>query len=108
MSFSRYTSPDPNASYRGNVSSWEFEPVMLERGETLETALNPRSEFRQIVDAIDPHQTVVTFWVYPDSFALYRQLRDYLYDREVVVAGRPLPEGVPVSGSKRGSVSRGQ
>ena len=50
----------------------------------------------------------MTFWVYPDSFALYRQLRDYLYDREVVVAGRPLPEGVPVSGSKRGSVSRGQ
>ena len=40
--------------------------------------------------------------------ALYRRIRDYLYDRDVVVAGRPLPEGVPISSSRRGSVSRGQ
>lgn len=106
--FSSDASPDANGGYRANVTSWQFEPVVLERGETLEAALMPGSEFRQTVDAIDPRQTVVTFWVYPDSFALYRRLRDYLYDRDVVVAGRPLPEGVPVSGSQRGSVSRGQ
>ena len=61
-----------------------------------------------MADAIDARQTVVTFWVYPDSFSLYRELRDYLYDRDVVVAGRPLPEGIPITSSRRGSVSRGQ
>ena len=83
--------------------------VMLPvRGETAERALVQGSDFRQLVDGIDPQQTVVTFWVYPDSFALFRRLRDFLYTRDVVVAGRPLPEGVPIASSRRGSVSRGQ
>jgi hypothetical protein len=60
------------------------------------------------VDSLDPQQTVVTFWVYPDSFALYRRVRDYLYEHDIVVAGRPLPEGIPITSSRRGSVSRGQ
>ena len=100
--------PDADATFRYQLSSWEIEPVGLVRGETLEAALAPGSEFRQVADAIDPRQTVVTFWVYPDSFSLYRELRDYLYDRDVVVAGRPLPEGIPITSSRRGSVSRGQ
>ena len=53
-------------------------------------------------------QTAVTFWVYPDSFDLFRRLRDLLYERDVVVAGRPLPDGVPIASSRRGTVSRGQ
>jgi hypothetical protein len=60
------------------------------------------------VDVLDPRQTVVTFWVYSDSFALFRQLRDYLYDHDLEVAGRPLPDGVPIMSSKNGTVSRGQ
>ena len=53
--------------------------------------------------------TVVTFFVYPDSFAAFRQLRDYLYERDVVVAGRPLPIGAPITASsKNGTRSRGQ
>ena len=75
---------------------------------TLEAALSEGSEFRQIVDGIDPQHTVVTFWVYPDSFTLYRRLRDYLYEHDVVVAGRPLPQDVPITCSRNGSVSRGQ
>ena len=100
--------PDPNANYRYGMSRWQVEAAALERGEPLQAAMAADSEFRQIVDSLPPRQTVVTMWVYPDSFALFRQLRDYLYDREIVVAGRPLPEGVPISSSKSGSVSRGQ
>lgn len=100
--------PENGGNFRYSLSEWELEPVAFERGEPLATALQPTSEFRQIVDALDPKQTVVTLWVYPDSFALFRQLRDYLYDRDIVVAGRPLPEGVPVASSRRGTVSRGQ
>jgi hypothetical protein len=100
--------PDPESGFRCDVSRWEVEPVAQPRGESLEAALAPKSEFRQIADALDPQQTTVTLWVYPDSFALYRRLRDYLYERDVVVAGRPLPDGLPIAFSHHGTQSRGQ
>lgn len=101
-------SPDVRSTYRYGVSGWTAEPVSPVRGETLTQALASGSDFRQITDRIDPQLGVVTFWVYPDSFVLYRQLRDHLYERDLVVAGRPLPEGIPISSSRRGTVSRGQ
>jgi hypothetical protein len=100
--------PESSGGFRYGLSEWQVEPMLPVRGETAETALVQGSDFRQLVDGIDPQQTVVTFWVYPDSFALFRRLRDFLYTRDVVVAGRPLPEGVPIASSRRGSVSRGQ
>ena len=60
-----------NFSY--GLSEWVLEPVVFNRGETLERALTPGSDFRQIIDSGVPQQTVVTFWVYPDSFGLFRQ-----------------------------------
>jgi hypothetical protein len=100
--------PDPEASFRYNLSAWQIEPVALARGEALDDSLKPGSEFRQVVDHLDPRESAVTFWVYPDSFGLFRQVRDYLYERDIVVAGRPLPDGIPISSSRHGSVSRGQ
>jgi hypothetical protein len=95
-------------SYRFSVTGWEAEPIQYPRGEPATAALEPGSAFRKLVDALDPKQTVVTMWVYPDSFALYRSLRDYLHDRDVVVAGRPLPDGASIASSRQGSKSRGQ
>lgn len=100
--------PGANGTYRYGLSEWQIEPMLPVRGETAQAALTEGSEFRQIVDGLEGQQTVVTFWVYPDSFELFRRLRDYLYERDVVVAGRPLPAGVPIASSRRGSVSRGQ
>jgi hypothetical protein len=100
--------PDARASYRFSVAGWELLPIGDERGETTEQALAAGSAFRRVSDALDPQQTAVTLWVYPDSFALYRRLRDYLHDRDIVVAGRLLPEGALIAGSKRGTASRGQ
>ncbi len=100
--------PDPDGSFRYTVSGWTVEPMAVQRGETEAAALAPTSAFRQVVDTLDPDLAVVTFWVYPDSFALYRRLRDYLYERGVEVAGRPLPIGYPIASSRHGSVSRGQ
>src|SRR5262249_29831382 len=85
--------PEADAGFRSGITSWQLEPVTPVRGETAEAALADGSEFRRVADLIDPRQTTVTFWVYPNSFALYRRLRDVLYDRDVVVAGRPLPDG---------------
>ncbi len=88
--------------------SWEVEPMAVARGETLEQALAPDSEFRRITESVEPKITAITICVYPDSFPLYRKLRDYLFERDLVVAGRPLPEGVPIAADRRGTHSRGQ
>jgi hypothetical protein len=88
--------------------SWEAEPVLTRRGERAAEALASGSAFRKVIDELDARQTVVTLWVYPDSFPLYRALRDFLHTREVVVAGRPLPEGAWIASSRRGTASRGQ
>jgi len=88
--------------------SWEIEPVSFVRGETLEQALAPGSEFRRVIDSIEPASTAVTLCVYPDSFPLYRKLRDYMHERDIVVAGRPLPEGASIAASRNGTASRGQ
>jgi hypothetical protein len=102
------TTPTGHDHFGYGVSRAIIEPVALIRGETLEQAMAANSEFRHECDGLSPALGAVTFWVYPDSFALYRQLRDYLADRDITVAGRPLPEGVPMMVSTRGSLSRGQ
>lgn len=100
---------DPEGgSFRYGLSEWVAEPVRPRRGEAQAEALAAGSDFRRLVDTLDPQQSVVTFWIYPDSFALYRRLRDYLYERDLVVAGRPLPLHVPITCSRHGSLSRGQ
>ena len=94
--------------FRYGVSEWVLEPLAPERGEPLEAALGAGSQFRRLADPLDPRITVVTFWFYPDSFELFRRLRDHLYDRGIEVAGRPLPEGAPIAASRHGTASRAQ
>ena len=89
--------PSAHGQFSYGLSEWVAEPLVPVRGENASAALAKGSQFRLLVDALDPQQSVVTFWVYPDSFALYRQLRDYLYEHDITVAGRPLPEGMPIS-----------
>lgn len=102
------TAPGSRENYRVLMSGWELEPIQALRGETVAQALAPGSQFRQVVDKLDPQLAAVTFWVYPDSFALFRQLRDHLYERDLIVAGRPLPDGYPIRCSRTGSRSRAQ
>jgi hypothetical protein len=100
--------PNQQAQFQYGLTGWEVLPIVADRGETESAALTPGSAFRRIVDGLDVNQTAVTLWVYPDSFDLYRHLRDYLHDHDVTVAGRPLPNGVPIASSKHGTTSRGQ
>jgi hypothetical protein len=100
--------PNQSATFQYSMTAWEVVPTVAERGEADSAALAEGSAFRRVVDALDVNQTAVTLWVYPDSFALYRRLRDYLHDHDVTVAGRPLPNGVPIASSRHGTVSRGQ
>ena len=92
--------PAAETQFSYNIS-WMVEPVADVRGEAEEAALVPSSDFRKVVDALDPKVTAVTFWIYSDSYPLYRRLHDYLHDRDFVVAGRPLMEGMPIGSSPR-------
>ncbi len=104
----RYRVERDLADARLALTEWVAEPVTEERGETAEQALAAGSAFRKVIDSLDPQQTAVTLWAYPDSFPLYRRLRDYMHERDLVVAGRPLPDGVPIRSTRLGSASRGQ
>jgi len=100
--------PARNTNFSFQLSGWVVEPITENRGETLEAAMRPGSQFRQIIDGLVAKESVVTLWVYPDSFALYRPLRDFMYERDIEVAARPLPPGGPIAASRHGTVSRGQ
>ena len=100
--------PADRQSFSYALDAWEVVPVWPVRGETLEEALADGSRFRGIVAATDPDLAALTFFVYPDSFALFRGLREFLHARGYVVAARPLTADKPIAGSRRGSLSRGQ
>jgi hypothetical protein len=95
-----------SASY--TLSGWEIVPRQDLRGESIEQAFQPASDFGRAINRLDPGRDTVTLWVYPDGFAIYRQLRDWLHSRGFQVAARPLPEAMPIRGSPTGSVSAGQ
>jgi hypothetical protein len=99
---------DSPTNFRYAMTGWVVEPILANRGETLQAALVPGSDFHRIADAVDPNQAVVTFWVYQDSFEIFRVLRDYLYERQIEVAGRPVPMHAPIAASRNGTKSRGQ
>jgi hypothetical protein len=95
-------------SIRFDLKGWELVPEADQRGYTYEASRNPISEYARAVNRLTPGRSVVTFWVYPDSFPLYRRLREELVARGFAVAGRPLPEGMLIRGSPMGSVSAAQ
>lgn len=103
-----------------------FVPQAAKLGETLEEALDSSSRFRQVLYSGEherpignvssryestpsvPAQITVTLWTYPDSFALYRRLKQELYLEGFAVAGRPMPWGAPIAGARTGTKSQGQ
>jgi hypothetical protein len=100
--------PAKRARFHKSVSAWKVEPVAANRGESIESALKQGSAFRQIIDRTFAQESVVTLWVYPDSFAMFRRLRDFLHERDIEVAARPIPEGATIGASRDGTASRGQ
>ena len=96
-----------HGGYRISLSGWEIRPEMDMRGESETVALRKGSQFYQSILGAAP-DTTLTFWVYPDSFEIYRKLQKFTRDHGFSVAGRPLPEGVHISGSPNGSKSASQ
>jgi hypothetical protein len=90
------------------LRGWELVPTHETRGETWETTRNPVSDFSRAIGRISPGTATITLWVYPDSFGLFRKLRDDLSSKGYAIAARPLPEGMSIRGSPMGSLSAAQ
>jgi hypothetical protein len=90
-----------------NLSNWKLVAEPDLETESGDEALKDRGDFlRRLRDAAA--DTTITFWVYPDSYALYRQLQEFAHHENFTVAARPIPFGVAIAGSPQGSRSSGQ
>ena len=85
----------------------KFEPKEELVREALDEALAPGSVFVRELQLADVN-TTLTFWVYPDSYATYRQLKEFAHAEGFTVAARPLQEGDAITASPFGSKSAGQ
>lgn len=89
------------------LKRWVLQPI-ADVGDPSDKALEETSEFRRRLAGYQPEKTIVTIWCYPDGFADFRRLRDFLHQQGFSVAGRPLPNGYPITGSPSGSKSAAQ
>jgi hypothetical protein len=80
---------------RLGVSELRVLPLPEAVYESADEALLPQSRFLRALRAGGRNATL-TFWVYPDSFALHRHLKDFAHDNGFDVASRPVPQGIPI------------
>ncbi|MFO7907108.1 MAG: hypothetical protein ACQESR_12385 [Planctomycetota bacterium] len=93
---------------RVELDHFVLVPVRDDLGEPLEQSLQPQSQFRSILSSLNPDESTVTVWVYPDSFDHYRRLKEEVYQLGFLTASRPMPAGTPISGSPEGVRSAAQ
>lgn len=89
------------------VPRFLIEPVPGVHEEPVAEALQSDGLFVRRLAQTAP-DTAITIWVYPDSFSDYRRLAEFAQQHGFIVAGRPLPAGMPIAGSSSGSRSVGQ
>lgn len=90
------------------LERFEIDVTPQNVGETLEESLATGGMLRGELSSRVPAETVVTVWVYPDSFAEFRELKNSLYREGFLAAARPLPEDILIGASPRGSRSAAQ
>jgi len=90
------------------LSFVEFLPITSQLGEPVDDALRDGSEFRAALARMSPDTYTITIWTYPDSFTDYARLKKELYEMGYAVASRPLPHGMAIGASPKGSKSSAQ
>ena len=86
----------------------ELVPQNDRSGETLSEALAPKSDFQRRLISYRQDLCTFTFWVYPDSFHVYRDIKKYLFDRGYQAAARPLNWDDPIGASSAGTKTSAQ
>lgn len=89
-------------------SEWELLPESQRMGEPVDQAVLASSDLWYHLKRYRPESTVVTIWTYPGSFSDFRRLKQELFEAGYATAARPLPSGVLIAGSPRGSKSAAQ
>lgn len=77
-------------------------------GQPIEVVLAGTSDLDVELAGRDPATTTVTVWVYPDSYASFRKLKESLFQRGYATAARPLEEDGLIGVSPNGSKSNAQ
>ena len=85
-----------------------LEPMNEPYGQPISQSLTGSSDLDVELAGHDPSTTTITVWVYPDSFAAFRVLKERLYAKGFATAARPLPADGKISGSPQGSRSSAQ
>jgi len=85
-----------------------FDPVEEPYGQTMDVIFSGRSQLDIELAGRDPATTTVTIWVYPDSYANFRRLKEHLYEKGFATAARPLAGDQKITASPYGSRSAAQ
>jgi hypothetical protein len=83
-------------------NKFQIHPVPGELGEVVEDALAEGSEFRQILDRLEPRRTTVSIWVYPADFGGHNEIKSWLHENGFQIASWPLENGRKISGGPQG------
>ena len=90
------------------LQRFELETVADAPTESLAKALSTGGRLQLELASRNPAETVITVWVYPDSFATFQQLKNALFQQGFLTAARPLPPGVRIGASPQGTRSSAQ
>jgi hypothetical protein len=73
-----------------------------------EAITQPNSDFQRLIQRHRQDIYTITFWVYPDSFEAFSEVKQFLYSKGYRVAARPLEENDEIKASPRGTKSSAQ
>jgi hypothetical protein len=65
-------------------------------GEALEAALEPTSALMKQLDKLDPSKNTLQFYVYPESYEIFKKLRSMAYTKGYDVSWSPYATGETV------------
>lgn len=90
------------------LERFELEPTGDVIRESIQDSLGAQGRLRSELDSSRSSHTTVTVWVYPESFAEFRMLKELLYKEGYLCAARPLPRDMRIGASPQGSSSTAQ
>ncbi len=97
-----------NVGTRIELVGMMVEPLNEPHGRPIEEVLIDGKELDIELAGRLPGATTITVWVYPDSFAAFRRLKEHLYEKGYATAARPLPMDRPITGGPGGTRSDAQ
>ena len=97
----------PQSRTRFTLRGWTLHSTDDSAAAPVPAALAGGSDFRFALTTAGSDATA-TFWVAPESFAAFREVRAVARGAGLTVAARPLPADVPISASPHGSRSVAQ